>query len=276
MGLNSWQNYRSNIGVSPVRHANAMSITLQLNDCGLLDFIRRAGRFGSDRYAFVVTPNVDHIIRYYDDATFRDLYADAGFVLLDSRFMAGLLFVTRGLRLKTSPGSDVTRLLFEQVIQPDDNVVLIGGSEADAETLTKKYGLRGLKHHNPPMGFINDAAAVEACLKFVEAQSPFRYCLLAVGCPQQEILAQALLLRGKARGLALCIGASISFLTGAEKRAPLWMQKAGIEWFYRLIQNPQRLARRYLVRGPRIFALLPRIRIELRSPQVTQSLAPPT
>jgi exopolysaccharide biosynthesis WecB/TagA/CpsF family protein len=64
--------------------------------------------------------------------------------------------------------------------------------------------------------------------------------------------------------LALCIGASINFLTGAEKRAPRWMQRLGVEWLYRLLRNPRRLAWRYLLRGPRIFTLLPRFEVELR------------
>jgi exopolysaccharide biosynthesis WecB/TagA/CpsF family protein len=152
----------------------------------------------------------------------------------------------------------------------------VGGSVADAQRLREKYGLLRLCHHNPPMGLIHDAAAVETCLQFIEAVAPFRFCLLAVGSPQQEMLARALLVRGKAKGLALCIGASINFLTGSEKRAPRWMQTVGLEWLYRLKQDPRRLAKRYLVRGPRIFCLLPRIRIERRSSQTIQSVIPRT
>jgi exopolysaccharide biosynthesis WecB/TagA/CpsF family protein len=122
------------------------------------------------------------------------------------------------------------------------------------------------------MGFINDPAAVEATLQFIEAQSPFRFCLLAVGCPQQEILARALKVRGKAKGLALCVGASVNFLTGTERRAPRWMANIGFEWLFRLILNPTRLARRYLVRGPRIFLLLRRLKFDLRGVESEQSV----
>jgi exopolysaccharide biosynthesis WecB/TagA/CpsF family protein len=114
------------------------------------------------------------------------------------------------------------------------------------------------------MGFIRDRAAVEACLSFIENASPFRFCLLAVGSPQQERIARLLETRGTARGLALCIGASINFITGHERRAPRWMQRLALEWLYRLSQDPRRLAGRYLVRGPRIFAHLLRARIVLR------------
>jgi exopolysaccharide biosynthesis WecB/TagA/CpsF family protein len=240
-------------------------LTVRFSDCDLPQFIRMAAGFGTDRYAYAVTPNVDHLLRYCDDAAFRDLYRSAGFVLLDSRFLAQLLRLT-GLRLPTCPGSDVTAALLDDVVGGDDVVVVIGGSEDQARILERRYGLKGLRHYNPPMGFIHDPAAVEECLQFIERASPFRFCLLAVGCPQQELIARALLTRGRARGLALCVGASINFLTGTERRAPAWMQRAGIEWLFRLMQNPTRLAKRYLLRGPRIFLFLPRLKFELRTP----------
>jgi UDP-N-acetyl-D-mannosaminuronic acid transferase (WecB/TagA/CpsF family) len=58
-----------------------------------------------------------------------------------------------------------------------------------------------------------------------------------------------------ATGVGLCIGASLEFLTGAKRRAPLWLQRLGLEWLFRLLTEPRRLWRRYLVEGPRIFVL---------------------
>jgi exopolysaccharide biosynthesis WecB/TagA/CpsF family protein len=251
--------------------ASVQPITLQFSDCALPEFMEIAAGFGSETFAFVVTPNVDHLIRYYDDVSFRELYRAATFVLLDSRFLARLLRLINGVSLPTSPGSDVTALLFDEVIRPEDRVVLIGGTPEQAQSLAQSRGLAALKHYNPPMGFINDPEAVECCLNFIEKESPFRFCLLAVGSPQQEVLARALLARGHARGLALCVGASINFLTGVERRAPVWMQHLGFEWMYRLMQDPWRLARRYLLRGPRIFFLLARFKFELRYPSAARS-----
>jgi exopolysaccharide biosynthesis WecB/TagA/CpsF family protein len=197
------------------------------------------------------------------------LYQDAAFVLLDSRFLSHVFGLVKGVRPPVCAGSDLTAELVTRVIAADDNIVLIGGAEDQAQYLREHFGLRRLQHYNPPMGFIRDPLAVEACLSFVEATSPFRYCLLAVGAPQQEMLAQHLKQRGKARGLALCIGASINFLTGGERRAPGWMQRSGMEWLYRLLQDPRRLAKRYLVRGPRIFGLLRNAQITVRAARVT-------
>jgi exopolysaccharide biosynthesis WecB/TagA/CpsF family protein len=240
-----------------------------IDDLGLAEFATVAANYGQDRFGYVVTPNVDHLIRYYEDATFRARYRAAEFILMDSRFAARLVHLLKGVRLPVCTGSDATAHLLANVIGPDDHIVIIGGSAEQAQQLARRYGLKNLRHQNPPMGFINDPAAVETCLEFIEAGGPFRFCFLAVGSPQQETIAQALKSRGVARGLALCIGASLNFITGHERRAPKWMQKMALEWLYRLMQNPRRLARRYLVRGPRIFGLLRRSRVVLR--KVSQS-----
>jgi len=239
-------------------------ITLCLDPYDLPGFLPVAAGFGTERFGYVVTPNVDHLIRYYDDSGFRSLYAAADYVLLDSRVLSFLLRLTRGMRAPVCTGSDLTAELVKSMIATGDRIVLIGASAAQARRLAADYQLRDLRHYNPPMGFIRDPAAIEACLKFVEDASPFRYCLLAVGCPQQEMLAKGLKDRGAARGLALCIGAAINFLTGVERRAPRWMQRVGLEWLYRLGSEPGRLAYRYLIRGPRVALVLRRMRVALR------------
>jgi exopolysaccharide biosynthesis WecB/TagA/CpsF family protein len=233
-----------------------MSLPCVFDDYDVEGFVRVAADFGGDKFGFVVTPNVDHLIRYHEDPGFRALYADASYVLLDSRFLSHLFRFIKNRRISVCTGSDLTARLFESVIDSNDQILLIGGSEAQAQMLAERYRLNRLRHHNPPMNFISNPAEVERCVQFVEAHSPFRFCFLAVGAPQQELLAQLLKSRGNSKGLALCIGASINFLTGLETRAPLWMQKIGFEWLFRLLNDPQRLAKRYVLRGPRVFSLL--------------------
>ncbi|MBV8805453.1 MAG: WecB/TagA/CpsF family glycosyltransferase [Sinobacteraceae bacterium] len=240
-----------------------------IDDFGLPEFTAVAAGFGEERYGYVVTPNVDHLIRYYEDPTFRAQYRAADFILLDSRFAAHLVRLLKGVRLPVCTGSDLTARLLAGIVQPADRIVMIGGSTEQAQQIAAKYSLTNLRHHNPPMGFINEPLAVEECLKFIESASPFRFCFLAVGSPQQEMIAQVLRARGTARGLALCVGASLNFITGHEKRAPVWMQKMALEWLFRLMLNPKRLARRYLVRGPRIFAHLRRSRVVLRKAAIS-------
>ena len=241
-----------------------MANVLEIDDYDLTEALEIVSGFGVERYGYVVTPNVDHVIRHYQDNQFRDLYRQAAYVLLDSRFLARTLGLVRRQILRVCLGSDLTTAVFRTVIKPFDTAVLVGGTAAQAQELRTRFGLKALHHIDPPMNFISDAAAVERCLRDIEELSPFRFCFLAIGSPQQEIIAQKLKERGVARGLALCVGASINYMTGIERRAPVWIQKLGFEWLFRLTQNPKRMAKRYLVRGPRIFLLLPRIELRLR------------
>jgi len=236
---------------------------VRLHNYDLSGFADVAADFGSKEFAYVVTPNVDHLIRFCDDESFRTLYAEAGFILNDSRLLSRVVSVSKGIQLRVCTGSDLTERLLAQVVKPDDRIVVVGSSPEQAAQLARRFGLRELKHIEPKMGFIKDPKALEACLRFIETQSPFRFCFLAVGSPQQEVLANMLRARGVARGLTLCIGASINFLTNVERRAPVWMRSAGLEWAFRLLQDPRHLAKRYLIRGPRIFLLLKHIKFEL-------------
>jgi exopolysaccharide biosynthesis WecB/TagA/CpsF family protein len=239
-------------------------VNYELDDYDLPRFLSVAAAFGSQEYGYVATPNVDGLIRAHESASFRAEYARAAYVLLDSRVAAFLFRLVHGVRIPVCPGSDLTAALLQQVIRPDDRVLIVGSTERQVQILRERFGLKQLLHHNPPMGFIRDPAAVETCLQFVESASPFRFCLIAVGDPQGVIIAHRLAVRERARGLALIIGASIDFITGKQQRAPRWMQRIGFEWLYRLIQNPRRLARRYLLRGPKFFAYVGMSRVVLR------------
>jgi exopolysaccharide biosynthesis WecB/TagA/CpsF family protein len=239
---------------------------LHVDDCDLTDARALAEGFGTKRYGYVVTANVDHAIRYYYQPDFRALYSAATYVLLDSRFLGHVLRLFKRQSLRVCPGSDLTRTLFEGAIKPHDVVVVVGGTAHQANILRKQYGLKTLQHIDPPMNLMNDPAAIESCLRFIEAASPFRFCFIAVGSPLQEIIAYKLRERAIARGLALCVGASINYMTGVELRAPPWMQRVGFEWLFRLLQQPRRMAHRYLIRGPRIFLLALRIELRPRRP----------
>ncbi|MBC7982496.1 MAG: glycosyltransferase, partial [Candidatus Obscuribacterales bacterium] len=127
----------------------------------LASFARVAAEFGQQQYGYVVTPNTDHLIRLHDDGRFRDLYAAARYVLLDSQFLARVLRFTDGVRLPVCTGSDLTAKLFSDVIASNDSIVLIGGSEEQKAKLVQRYILRNLAHYSPPMGFIRYPEQVE-------------------------------------------------------------------------------------------------------------------
>lgn len=249
-----------------------MAHVLDIDDYDLKGALNAVSIFGSGRYGYVVTPNVDHVIRFARDRQFRRLYAEATYVLLDSRFLAHIVRLLKGQVLPVCLGSDLTNAVLTSVIKPRDVTVLVGGTAEQAQILKDRFKLESFHHIDPPMNFIRDPIAVKTCLRAIEAVSPFRFCFLAIGSPQQEMIAQNLKERGSARGLALCIGAGVNFLTGFERRAPQWMQRTGLEWLFRLLQNPRRLAKRYLVRGPVIFLLLRQIELRLRREEIAPAL----
>jgi exopolysaccharide biosynthesis WecB/TagA/CpsF family protein len=215
-------------------------------------------------FAYLVTPNADHLVRLArDPARYGPLYRDAAWRLLDSRVVARLAWLLGLKAPPVVPGSDLTARLLATVIEPDAPLAMLGGSAATAAAIAARYGLRALHHHDPPMGFDADPTAFEAALRFVEA-SAARFTFLCVGSPRQEMVARALLRRGRVGGTALCVGASLRFLSGEEARAPRPVQRVGMEWAWRLAQDPKRLARRYLVDDPAILGLLWRERSALR------------
>ncbi|MHA3795194.1 WecB/TagA/CpsF family glycosyltransferase [Sphingomonas sp. YL-JM2C] len=222
---------------------------------------RLRARTADAPFAYLVTPNVDHVVRLSrlpDDAEEWRAYRRAGWLLCDSRILA-LLASFRGVRLPVVPGSDLTARLFRDLAAPGDRIALIGGREGDLALLARLRPDIAFVQHVPPMGLRDDPAARAAAARFA-IDSGARFILIAIGSPQQELIAAEMLDQPDAQGTALCIGASIDFLVGREKRAPRWMRRLALEWLHRLLSDPARLWRRYLVEGPRILWLAWRFR----------------
>jgi len=225
-----------------------------LDMAAMLDALR--ARRADAPFVYVVTPNVDHIVRLSKEgqgSPLRRAYADAGWCLCDSRILARLA-AWRGVRLPVVPGSDLTARLIHDTLEPGDRLCLIGGGEEDIAALAALRPDIVIVQHIPPLGLDNNAAARAAAARFA-AEASARFTLLAVGSPQQEQVAAEMCAMSNAAGTALCVGASLDFVTGRQHRAPRWMQRASLEWLHRLARNPARLWRRYLVEGPCIFAL---------------------
>jgi len=203
-------------------------------------------------FRYIVTPNVDHIVRLWKEPdVFKPLYDASWLSVCDSRILE-LLAHFNGVPLKAVPGSDLTVQLFDNVIKKSDPVTIIGADDEIVEQVKAKYELETVYHYQPPMGLRHKPEAVAETAAFIHAH-PARYIFICVGSPQQEMVAKACLDRGDCIGLGLCVGASLEFLTGRVKRAPLWMQTIRMEWFFRLLSEPKRLWKRYLIEGPKIF-----------------------
>ena len=218
----------------------------------VLDWI--AARDATSDFAYVVTPNVDHVVRLERAGPeLHRIYRQADLCLCDSKILLRIARVL-GIGLTLVRGSDLVAALFTDVLRAPDRICLIGGRDSHRTRLARLYPGIAIAQHIPPMGLHNDAAARALAIEFA-VQSRARIILLAVGSPQQELLAAEMARHPDIRGTALCIGASVEFIIGERRRAPGLLRVAGLEWAWRLALEPRRLAHRYLVQGPRIFPL---------------------
>ena len=204
-------------------------------------------------FAYVVTPNVDHVVSLAKEPARRPLYDGAWLMLNDSRILESLAR-RAGIALPVATGADLAERLFDTVIDRREPITIIGGDDLAIAELKRRYRLSDIRWHRPPMGIRRDPQAIVRAAAFAASQ-PSRFTFICVGAPQQEMIAYAIAQQGGATGVGLCVGAALDFLSGRVQRAPSWMRAAGLEWLHRLLHEPARLWRRYLVTGPRVFSL---------------------
>ncbi len=223
-----------------------------------------AGRDPLAPFGYVVTPNADHLVRLSRCPDLLPLYRGALMRLLDSRVVARTARLVGLQAPAVAPGSDLTVLLLVRHLSAGERVTIVGLSPARLPALVNHCDLETQTHFDTPRGFESDPLMMRAAVEFV-LDHPARFVFLAVGSPRQEMLAAAVQATGRACGIGLCIGASLDFLAGGQRRAPVWAQRAGLEWLHRLGQNPRRMARRYLVDSPTILPILLRECLARRS-----------
>ncbi|MBU2979944.1 WecB/TagA/CpsF family glycosyltransferase [Alteromonas sp. C1M14] len=208
----------------------------------------------------IVTPNVDHINRYNKSIKFKNAYDKADIVVNDSRILKKLSNILDNPLRYVNPGSDITKVIFEDARAKNLNICCIGASQDDIEKIKAKYQIEEISHIEPSFGFINKESEVAEIVEQARLM-PRSLFFLAVGSPRQEILAEKLKENG-VKGVFLCCGASLLFLSGSEKRAPKLIQDLNLEWLFRLMQSPRRLFKRYIVEGPYIFYLVIKYKIK--------------
>jgi len=215
-------------------------------------------------FHFISTPNAQHVLYLQrGNAAYTRAHDMAWLTPCDSRVLIRLARLMFGIRLHLVAGSDLTASLFATVIDRHEPITVIGGDPTLEALLRTKLGLTRLALYDPPMGFVRDEAEIHRAAAFVEA-NPARFIFLACGAPQSDILGSVIAARGQAKGLGLCIGASLKFVTGQVRRAPRLFQLAGLEWLYRLLQEPRRLGRRFMFEQLPILAIAVRFRLSPR------------
>jgi len=209
----------------------------------------------------VFTPNVDHLIKLQDDRDFYEAYNKSSYRVCDSQIlMYASQFLGTPLKEKIS-GSDLFPAFY---MYHKDNekikIFLLGGAEGIArkaqEKINQKVGREiVVEAYSPSFGFENNE---EECEKIIDAINKSGATVLAIGAgsPKQE----KWLVKYKSKlthvKIFLGIGATIDFEAGCKARAPKWMSEVGIEWAYRLLSEPRRLWKRYLIEDLPFFRLI--------------------
>ncbi|MGI9516717.1 MAG: WecB/TagA/CpsF family glycosyltransferase [Pirellulaceae bacterium] len=198
---------------------------------------------------YVVTPNVDHAVLLRDDDALRSAYDEADLVLADGH---PIVWASRLLGQpipERVPGSDLVPSLFSAV--PADReltVFLLGAAPGVARRAARNMAerwpnVKTVGVYSPPPGFEHSEMECELILGRIALCQP-DVLIVGLGAPKQECWVY----RHRSQihaSVALCVGATIDFLAGEKSRAPLWMQKAGVEWLHRMCSEPGRLAGRY-------------------------------
>lgn len=212
---------------------------------------------------YVVTPNTDIIVKMQEDAELKEICEHADLILTDGQVVVKLSrFLGNPIKERICMTDfiwDVCDLAEARAYK----VFLFGGREDALQkavvNIKNKYPrLNIVDFYSPPFGFENDSEKLEIANRRI-ADSRADILIVFLGCPKQE----KFIYNNKDKynvPVSFTMGGCVDFLAGSVKRAPLWMQRMGLEWFFRFIQEPRRMFRRYFIDDMRIFRLVMRYR----------------
>ncbi len=209
--------------------------------------------------SYVVTPNVDHIVKLEEDTEFQDVYENADLILTDGMPLIWISKMKKTPIKEKVSGSDLFPKVCELAAKKGYRLFLLGAAEGVADTaarnLEEKYnGLNVVGTYSPSYGFEKNEDEINHIINIVREANP-DILAVGLGAPKQE----KFIYKYKDKlnvPISLAIGASIDFEAGNINRAPKWMQDSGLEWLYRLCKEPKRMYKRYLVDDIEIIKLL--------------------
>ncbi|MGV9025961.1 WecB/TagA/CpsF family glycosyltransferase [Lactococcus lactis] len=215
--------------------------------------------------SYVVTPNVDHIVQLEKDSELQKVYKNADLILADGKPLIWISnYYKTPIKEKVS-GSDLFPLLCEMAGKKGYKMFFLGAAEGvaarAATNLKKRYSnLEVAGVYSPPFGFEENEEEVEKILQMI-IKSNVDILIVGLGAPKQEKFIFKYHDRLKVP-ISLGLGASLDFEAGNIKRAPKWMQKSGLEWLFRITQDPRRMFKRYIIDDIKIIRLVRKYKIK--------------
>lgn len=206
----------------------------------------------------VITPNVDQIVRIENDPYFKEICDNAELLLVDGH---PLMWIAKWYRRPIKEkicGSDLVPHLCKIAAEKGYRVFLLGAAEGvaakAARILEEQYkGLIIAGTYSPPFGFENNEAELQK-INTMLSDSQADLLFVGMGVPKQDRFIYENMYKYQIP-MSFSIGATIDFIAGEQKRAPRWMTNHGLEWIYRIFQDPKRLAKRYIIDDSKIFKL---------------------
>lgn len=212
-----------------------------------------------ERKSYVVAINVDVVMKIESDSYLKEIVDNADMVLVDGKPLVWISkLYGKPLKAKIS-GSDLVPILCEVSAQKGYRMFIIGGKDGIAEQakkrLEEKYpDIEIVGTYAPPMGFEKDKKELNKINDMISEVKP-DLLITCFGCPKQEKWIYENINKYDAK-VSVCAGATVDFLAGNVKRAPRWMSEHGLEWFYRFLQEPKRMFRRYFIDDVKIIRLI--------------------
>lgn len=214
---------------------------------GVLAKIEKAFSDGNKNMVF--TLNAHHVYLLYKDPCFAEAYAKASLILADGISIVLASKLLGGAVKRRCCGSDVFRQVFLLAAKLNKRVFVLGGTNGAERTaqqkLAKEFPGVEVELHSPSFGYHDDPARTASIIERIN-KSRADIVLICTGSPKSERWLSDNMGDLKAM-VTMSLGDSLNIYAGQRKRAPLWMQHAGLEWFFRLIQEPGRLSGRYFV-----------------------------
>lgn len=209
----------------------------------------------------IFTPNVDHLMKLQEDAEFQAAYRQADYKVCDSQIlMYAAKLLGKPLKAKIS-GSDLLPLFCDyHQKNPDITIFLLGGAEGVAKQAQVNINATTgrdivIAAHSPSFGFEKDEAECQAIIDIIN-NSGATVLAVGVGAPKQELWIAKYRSQMPGVNIFMAVGAALDFEAGNKPRAPQFWSDLGIEWLYRLLSEPKRLWKRYLLEDMPFFKLL--------------------